>query len=264
MDFRIKTITYLTLFFITSSITAQNNLVFNKVLTIKLISGQTAEVPEGKTWKIESTSIGTGGTSANQVFYLNKDIVDYGEPLTQPQENWVVNYGSSRNIWLQEGTILRGTGNVTAGAKFSIIEFNIEPISSSSGTNTGSSGVSSEGLVFSKVINYQVNGTAPTSYGGPMDIIEIPEGKVWKITRVTVTYTSTTNPYSTSDVSAVGAYLGDILIFYRPATNGYSNSSYDNFPIWINSGLKELAIGRSEPNENKLYKITISAIEYNE
>jgi|TARA_B110000027_G_scaffold33456_1_gene37154 hypothetical protein len=264
MDFRIKTITYLALFFITSSITAQNNLVFNKVLTIKLISGQTAEVPEGKTWKIESTSIGTGTTGAPSIFYLNKDIVDYGDPLTQPQEKWNVDYGGSSNIWLQEGTILRGTGNATQGIKFSIIEFNIEPISSSSGTNTGSSGVSSEGLVFSKVINYQVNGSAPTSYGGPMDIIEIPEGKVWKITRVTVTFTSTTYPYRTRDVSATGAYLGDILIFYRPATNGYSNSSYDNFPIWINSGLKELTIGRTSSNEDQQYKITISAIEYNE
>jgi hypothetical protein len=264
MDFRIKTITYLALFFITSSITAQNNLVFNKVLTIKLISGQTAEVPEGKTWKIESTSDGSGTPGSRTVFYLNKDIVDYGDPLTQTQETWNIYYGGSSNIWLQEGTILRGTGNATQGLKFSIIEFNIEPISSSSGTNIGSSGVSSEGLVFSKVINYQVNGSAGSSYGGPIDIIEIPEGKVWKITRVTVTYTSTTNPYSTSDVSSVGAYLGDILIFYRPATNGYSNSSYDNFPIWINSGLKELAIGRTVANENKLYKITISAIEYNE
>ncbi|MDB4182165.1 hypothetical protein N9737_05515 [Polaribacter sp.] len=263
MDFRIKTITYLALFFIISSITAQNNLVFNKVLTFKLISGQTAEVPEGKTWKIESTSTGTGSNGALNPFYLNKDIVDYGDPLTQPQERWNLRLNSSTNIWLQEGTILRGT-NTSEGAKFSIIEFNIEPISSSSGTNTGSSGVSSEGLVFSKVINYQVNGSAPTSYGGPMDIIEIPEGKVWKITRVTVTFTSTTYPYSTRDVSATGAYLGDILIFYRPATNGYSNSSYDNFPIWINSGLKELTIGRTSTNEDKQYKITISAIEYNE
>tara|TARA_B110001469_G_scaffold124987_1_gene139605 strand:+ start:748 stop:1512 length:765 start_codon:yes stop_codon:yes gene_type:complete len=254
MDFRIKTITYLALFFITSSITAQNNLVFNKVLTIKLISGQTAEVPEGKTWKIESTSIGTGTTGAPSIFYLNKDIVDYGDPLTQPQEKWNVDYGGSSNIWLQEGTILRGTGNATQGIKFSIIEFNIEPISSSSGTNTGSSGVSSDGLVFNRVVNTTLTGNF---WGGTSTALRlagsiiIPSGKIWKVHNVDSYYlwSSGTNELIDRPNVFISILIGDNLI---QSSSGVTFLSEGTYKVKIKT------------DGNPINKVVVQAIEYNQ
>tara|TARA_B110000902_G_scaffold144298_1_gene166307 strand:+ start:514 stop:1278 length:765 start_codon:yes stop_codon:yes gene_type:complete len=254
MDFRIKTITYLALFFITSSITAQNNLVFNKVLTIKLISGQTAEVPEGKTWKIESTSIGTGTTGAPSIFYLNKDIVDYGDPLTQPQEKWNVDYGGSSNIWLQEGTILRGTGNATQGIKFSIIEFNIEPISSSSGTNTGSSGVSSDGLVFNRVVNTTLTGNF---FGGTSAALRlagsiiIPSGKIWKVHNVDSYYlwSSGTNELIDRPNVFISILIGDNLI---QSSSGVTFLSEGTYKVKIKT------------DGNPINKVVVQAIEYNQ
>ena len=266
MDFRIKTITYLALFFIISSITAQNNLVFNKVLTFKLIAGQTAEVPEGKTWKIESTSIGTGGTSTPRVFYLNKDIVDYGEPLTQPQEKWVVDYGSSTNIWLQEGTILSGTGNVTAGDKFSILEFNIEPISSGSDTNTVSGGVNSNGLQFNSVINKVFtssnfinplpNSTSDFRIAGA---IEVPTGKVWKINDVqTYNERSDVGGNPGSEYANCNILVGDYFFTFPSETRK---------DIYLTSGthiVKFNVAAQANSSFRVINKVTINAIEYNE
>ena len=163
---------------------------------------------------------------------------------------------------MPEGFSFRKASSGSQASAVNVLEFNVVPLSSSSNSGT-TAGFSAEGLKFNKVINIQVNELATTTYGGPIGSIEIPEGKAWKITRVTITEGFTPNtPYRTSDVSSVGLYLGDILIFYRPSTNGYSNSSYDSYPVWINSGTKQLALGRLQSVGSE-YRITISAIEYN-
>ena len=63
-------------------------------------------------------------------------------------------------------------------------------------------------------------------------------------------------------VNDAGVLIDDSVIFYRPSNAGYSTSSYDNFPIWINSGTKDLIIGRTG-STGPSYKLSISAIEYN-
>ncbi len=243
MDFNInnmkKIITLIIIICATTLIQAQGDLVFNKAIFITLSDGQTFTVPEGKVWKVQ------GAVTGSTVSIGNDSSVFL-----------------SQGTWLPAGTDIK-KGTATSRAKYlNVLEFNVVPLSSSS--NSGSTaGFSAEGLEFNKVINYQVNESATTTYGGPIGSIEIPEGKVWKITRVTITTSSnTTYPYRTEDVSSVGLYLGDILIFYRPSTNGYSNSSYDSYPVWINSGTKQLAIGRTASSGAE-YRITISAIEYN-
>lgn len=242
MDFNInimkKIITLIIIICATTLIQAQGDLVFNKAIFIDMQSAIEFTVPEGKVWKVQ------GAVSGGTVSVANGDV-----SLVQ-------------GIWLPAGFSFK-EGTSTGRAKYlNVLEFNVVP-SSSSSSSGATAGFSAEGLEFNKVINYQVNESATTTYGGPIGSIEIPEGKVWKITRVTITTSSnTTYPYRTEDVSSVGLYLGDILIFYRPSTNGYSNSSYDSYPVWIKSGTKQLAIGRLGSSGAE-YRITISAIEYN-
>lgn len=241
MDFNInnmkKIITLIIIICTTTLIQAQGDLVFNKALILEL-SFTDITVPEGKVWKVQGTNGGVNVSVNNSSFNLYQ------------------------GLWMPEGFTFSKASSGSQAAAVNVLEFDVVPLSSSS--NSGATaGFSAEGLEFNKVINYQVNESATTTYGGPIGSIEIPEGKVWKITRVTITTSSnTTYPYRTQDVSSVGLYLGDILIFYRPSTNGYSNSSYDSYPVWINSGTKQLAIGRMASSGAE-YRITISAIEYN-
>jgi hypothetical protein len=161
-------------------------------------------------------------------------------------------------VWYSEGTVLTIT---TAGSThISILEFNVVPISESSSSSGG--GLSSEGLEFNQVINYSKTVNSFFGSGAVVDNIVVPEGKVWKVTSVSLLAGSNNSNYIT-DVSNCGLLLGDIMLFYRPSTNGYSTSSYDNFPIWINSGAKDLVVGRATTNDPTFYKISISAIEYN-
>ena len=242
MDFNInnmkKIITLIIIICTTTLIQAQGDLVFNKALILE-IGFTPITVPEGKVWKVQGTNGGALVLLTDNSFFT----------LYQ-------------GLWMPEGFSFRESSSGSTATSVNVLEFDVVPLSSSS--NSGATaGFSAEGLEFNKVINYQVNESATTTYGGPIGSIEIPEGKVWKITRVTITTSSnTTNPYRTQDVSSVGLYLGDILIFYRPSTSGYSNSSYDSYPVWINSGTKQLAIGRMASSGAE-YRITISAIEYN-
>lgn len=241
MDFNInnmkKIITLIIIICATTLIQAQGDLVFNKALILELDFSDIT-VPEGKVWKVQGTNGGIDVSVNNSTFNLYQ------------------------GLWMPEGFSFRKASSGSQATAVNVLEFNVVPLSSSSNSGT-TAGFSAEGLEFNKVINIQVNELATTTYGGPIGSIEIPEGKVWKITRVTITegFTPST-PYRTQDVSSVGLYLGDILIFYRPSTSGYSNSSYDSYPVWINSGTKQLVLGRVQPQGSE-YRITISAIEYN-
>ena len=241
MDFNInnmkKIITLIIIICTTTLIQAQGDLVFNKALIFE-IGFTPITVPEGKVWKVQGTD---GGTDVS----VNND-----------------NFRLYQGLWMPEGFTFSKASSGSQATAVNVLEFDVVPLSSSS--NSGATaGFSAEGLEFNKVINIQLNEVATTTYGGPIGSIEIPEGKAWKITRVTITTAaSATYPYRTQDVSSVGLYLGDILIFYRPSTSGYSNSSYDSYPVWINSGTKQLALGRMASSGGQ-YKITISAIEYN-
>ena len=224
---------------------AQNNLVFNRVLEMAITATNTATVPEGKVWKVESSS---------QALYVDKPNVDYGIPIgSQPFST-----GSGAILWLSENSTISVSSGV---GKVSILEFDVVPVST---TSTGSGGLSSEGLEFNQVINYS-NNIIVSGTGEIIDTIVVPEGKVWKLTRVTLTkaYSPTSNyVYEPEDSSNAAIYLGGILIFYRPPTSGYSTSSYNSYPIWINSGTKELAVGDNDTN-NTRFLVTFTGIEYN-
>ena len=249
-----KRLTYL-LIFVASLGYSQSNLVFNQALLLTLSSSTTYTVPLGKVWKIEAPSLRGTNTSA----WL---ILD-GAPFNFAASN----VGTITPIWLPEGTEVSygiGSGSFENQPSniVSILEFDVVPVST---TSTGSGGLSSEGLEFNQVINYSNNVTVG-GYGEIIDVLEVPQGKVWKITRVTILGRSTgTSPgvqYLPTDVDQISVELGGINLFYRPTNSGYSNSSFENYPVWINSGTKDLVVGQYGGGSNR-YRITLSAIEYN-
>jgi len=221
---------------------AQSNLVFNQVLNFTVSSSVSATVPEGKVWKVEHSS---------GDLRIDKADVAYGLGISNVPL-WNVN----KPTWYSEGTVLFTSSSFST---LSILEFNVVAISSSGGG--GSGGLSSEGLEFNQVINYSTTSTV-AGYGQIVDVLEIPQGKVWKITRVTILGYSGTVPYRPYAADEIMVELGGINLFYRPSASGYSNSSYENYPVWINSGTKDLAVGKYS-SSNTAFKITLSAIEYN-
>ena len=157
---------------------AQSNLVFNQVLILDF-DNNAAEpyiVPEGKVWKVESGASGS-------TFKVDGNTWTMGD------------LGSYRMgpIWIPENSALSGS---SSDADFiSVLEFNVEPTSSSSGGSGG--GVSADGLVFSSVINLEFNGTSGTlgNYS-EVGIISVPEGKIWKVV-------SASN-YSSAEATRIG------------------------------------------------------------
>ena len=237
MDFNInnmkKIITLIIIICATTLIQAQGDLVFNKALILE-IGFTPITVPEGKVWKVQGTNGGVIVSVNNSSFTLYQ------------------------GLWMPEGFSFRKASSGSQATAVNVLEFNVVPLSSSSSIG-GTAGSSAEGLEFNKVINIQVN-ESTNGYGGPIGSIEIPEGKVWKITSVTLhSGGSTSYPYRLDSTAETGVYLGENIIFY----NDNSANAYNNYPIWINSGTKELALGRDNLQQNMNYRITISAIEYN-
>lgn len=238
MDFNInnmkKIITLIIIICATTLIQAQGDLVFNKALILE-IGFTPITVPEGKVWKVQGTNGGALVLLTDNSFFT----------LYQ-------------GLWMPEGFSFRESSSGSTATSVNVLEFDVVPLSSSS--NSGSTpGFSAEGVEFNKVINIQVNETT-TGYGGPIGSIEIPEGKVWKITSVTLhSGQSSSEPYRLETPLNTGVHLGENIIFY----NDGSGNAYNNYPIWINSGTKELALGRGNDIGNTNYRTTISAIEYN-
>ena len=223
---------------------AQSNLVFNRVLNFTVSSSVSATVPEGKVWKVEHNS---------GDLRIDKADVAYGQTINNV--GLYSNYGNP--TWYSEGTVLSTS---SSSASLSILEFNVEPISSSSGGSGG--GLSSEGLKFSQVINYSGTYNFPTTYNGHIyETFEIPEGKVWKITSVTVAkMNGVTSIYDTAvrPSREVGVQLGGIVIHL---VSGGGAAYPEVNPIndtWINSGSKELFVTGYGDN----IKVSFTAIEY--
>jgi hypothetical protein len=242
MDFKIKTITYVLLIFLASSITAQNNLVFNKVILLKIVRGVTETVPDGKTWKVMHANNGRGANAAN-VIKLNGAY----QIINQ------MNMSTIGSLWLPAGTTVgyaEGSGTDAVSTKLlSIMEFNIEPTGSSSGTNTGSSGVgvSSDGMVFNKIVNTTFSG----NYNGTQDIgsITVPAGKIWKIKNVS-------------------SYQKTIYINFLPNNNiiligdtALMGKEYHFFNEGTYSVHFQIEQGSANPAANR---VVIEAIEYNQ
>ena len=243
-----KRLTYL-LIFVASLGYSQSNLVFSRVLNFNLGFQENVTVPEGKVWKVEEF-YNTGNTL--NALYFSNPSPELGNPVSNSFYAF-----SDRPVWFEEGVILRGNGQV-----ISVLEFDVVPVST---TSTGSGGLSSEGLEFNQVINYS-NNVIVGGFGEIIDVLEVPQGKVWKITRVTIlgrsSGTAPGTQYRPNDVDQISVELGGINLFYRPTNSGYSNSSFENYPVWINSGTKDLVVGKYA-SDSSSFRITLSAIEYN-
>ena len=178
---------------------AQNNLVFNRVLEMAITATNTATVPEGKVWKVESSS---------QALYVDKPNVDYGIPIgSQPFST-----GSGDILWLSENSTISVSSGV---GKVSILEFNVVPTSTGTGSVTGGGGVSSDGLVFSGVINQFIPTSSVTgSFGTVAGSFTVPEGKIWKINNMTHNKIS----------SSTGGFV---------SLNGALYVSMDGIPIYV-------------------------------
>lgn len=239
-----KRLTYL-LIFVASFGYSQNNLVFNKVLNFRLTTNQTATVPADKAWKIEGNP---------------------GIQFTSPNPEYGISNGSYSAtddvVWLAEGTTITGSTDPS----LSILEFDVVPVST---TSTSSGGLSSEGLQFSRVINYSDDHRFPTSnlFWHDYEPIEIPEGKVWKITSINVSSMSISlnpdvSPYMYRPHDQTFVTIGDIISVYEEGTNGYGAYPYNNRSeeIWLNEGLKTIKVTNGDSEKIRL---TFTAIEYN-
>ena len=147
---------------------AQGNLVFNQVLIVELVTGEEQTVPEGKVWKVESGS-------------------DWTRTIKVDGSAWSTNTpDGGRNLpaWFPAGTILKVEGSNNS-KRLSILEFNVVAISSGSGGGSGGGGVSSDGLIFSGMINQFIPTSSVTGIGTVAGSFTVPEGKVWKISTMT-------------------------------------------------------------------------------
>ena len=109
-----KKLFLLALLFSASFMRSQSDLVFNKVLLLKLSPYTAIVVPSGKTWKIEFIS-DDGSTVSNYSIILN------GQTFISKNQN---------AIWVPELTpVLAGKSeyNYAPGINISVLEFNIVP-----------------------------------------------------------------------------------------------------------------------------------------
>jgi hypothetical protein len=245
MDFKIMKKIVFGLLITMGMLNAQNNLVFNKALNFRLVPGndginlgQTATVPEGKVWKIESYQRdGAGG-------------INVGFEIQDPEYGSAISYGSysSTPIWLQEGTILKAPSD---GIFFSVLEFNVVPTSTGTGSGTGGGGVSSDGLVFEEAMSITLTRTQVLNSDARLfGEITVPEGKTLKIFNV-----STFLLLSSGDTQNEGAcfiYIGDELFF--PSSSG-NNTSIRFIPSGTHT--VKLDGGNNVPN-----RIVVNAILY--
>ena len=183
---------------LTAQINAQSNLVFNQVLDFRIDSGSPVTVPQGKVWKVEFVK--------GSQLIASKENVSYGVALNS------TNFGNpglgSSAVWFSEGTVL--SPSTPIGMGISILEFNVVPISSSSGSSFGGGGVGSDGFVASgNIINLEFTGTNTSNNVGTVTLIgsiTIPDGKIWKFNSYSFGISSNPGPQ-------YGAgYDGEILI----------------------------------------------------
>jgi hypothetical protein len=172
MDFKIMKKIVFGLLMTMGMLNAQNNLVFNQVLNFNITTSDTATVPEGKVWKIER---------AKETIIADKQDVNYGAGSIGGYY-----YGTDNNnnaLWFSEGTTIRSNTNFMS---LSILEFDVVPTSTGTGSGTGGGGVSSDGLVFSGVINQFIpTSSVAGSFGTVAGFFTVPEGKIWKINNMT-------------------------------------------------------------------------------
>ena len=118
-------------------------------------------------------------------------------------------------------------------------------------------------LQFNKIINYTVSetiwgsngGAAPQTFSTP---IEVPNGKVWKITAINV---AKYNGVKREACVQCGVEINGLLMFLSfHSQNGQNSNINNDSSFWLDSGSKTV---RMFSNQNSEYHLSISAIEFN-
>lgn len=161
---------------------AQNNLFFNRVLTFSLNTGQEVSVPANKAWNIKAS---------NRLVRIKTLSPEYGFPVTSPVNNIQLSTltENSREIWLGEGDILISGETPT---NYSILEYDVIPISSgTSGGSTSSGGFTSTtdfagSGQYSATSDYTVANSFTDIDGNEYGAVNIV-GSVWATSNLKVT-----------------------------------------------------------------------------
>ena len=142
-------------------------------------SSQEVTVPEGKVWKVES---GYSGSISNNYIDVRIDNTEFGSGANANSQFGIPGIWNSP-LWLKAGDRIQGE---SAGASFSIIEFNLVSTSSSSGGSATDSSISSSSNlsyddIFFRDESFTINSSTSGRYLAASPIV-VPEGQVWKIT----------------------------------------------------------------------------------
>ena len=242
MDFNMKKLITLALIVGATTLTqAQSNLVFNRVLNFAVTYSTPATVPEGKVWKLEHNS---------GDLRIDKADVAYGIGISN-----VSLYNNNKPTWYSEGTVLFTSSSFSS---LSILEFNVVPISSSSGGSGG--GVSADGLVFSQMINEAIIITRTNTAGNILYSFEVPSGSVWKVKNLSQQLFSNGIFVPQNMGGSIALYKdNDILTYPLPTGNGGGHN-----PILLKEGIYQVV--HMNPDNSGDWggnRLFIEAIEYN-
>lgn len=219
-------------FLLPTFLIAQNNLFFNRVLTFKMNSGLEVSVPANKAWHIKSI---------NQSYVNFKTLSpEYGQIVNTTLNISMLEGG----VWLGEGDILVSTSNSSA---FSILEYDVIPISSGTSGGTTSLGSSSpSGFIGSGQYTTNNDYTTADSFsdidGNQYESVNIA-GVVWSTTNLKVkTFSDGTPIHQATSTSDFKSYRGPA---YYELSNG--EIVYNWYAIWgdhdveISTPVKNLA-----------------------
>ena len=182
---------------------AQNNLEFNQVLNFRLSPNQSVTVPDGKAWKVENSD----GTSLRLT--SNSDPYPGTQPLNGQE---IEGTGNGLAIWLSEGVSF--TVDSSIDRVFSILEFNVVPISST-GSGTVDTGIS--------------NGSLPGDDYTPGDSFSDTDGNIYETVEVNgQTWTTTNLNVSTYRDGTPIPYISDFSEWNSANTGAYTYAAQDS------------------------------------
>ena len=243
MDFKIMKKIVFGLLMTMGMLNAQNNLVFNRVLEMAITATNTATVPEGKVWKVESSTL---------ALYVDKPNVDYGIPIS----NQPFSTGTGNIMWLSENSTIKVSSGI---GRVSILEFNVVPTSTGTGSGSGGGGVSSDGLVFSQMINEAIVVQPTNNTGTILYSFEVPVGHVYKVLHLSNNkWNSTYSEYQGGAADIFISQNGEPINPNRPTLSGDSLFLKEgNYDVVYYTGPNN-----SSANEYSYNRLYIHAIDY--
>ena len=242
MDFKIMKKIVFGLLVTMGMLNAQNNLVFNQVLILDFTNNAAEPyiVPEGKVWKVESATLGS-------TFKVDGNTWTMGD------------LGSYRMgpIWIPENSALSGG---SSDADFiSVLEFDVVPTSTGTGSATGGGGVSSDGLVFSQMINEVIVVQPTNNTGTILYSFEVPVGHVYKVLHLS-------NNKWNSTYSEYQGGAGDIFISQNGEPINPNRPTLSGDSLFLKEGNYDVVYytgpNNSTANEYSKNRLYIYAIDY--